>query len=580
MGDAELDALISSTAAAAPELSVTKRKPNHEAEETDDQQHEAKRSAVASRLNQVQATAAPTPITNGESVTNQAGAVVTTTAPVPKYGTTPIYVMPKRIGFHSTVFGLAEDLSKLKVQAATGEGAYTEVNFYIVNLNDSKQKAFYAKSGRRAVSRADADKAIGLQRAFRFGPARAVGPMLKPLGILGEMSQGRDGVPRFAMRNHLLMLGPTVDPKDKLPEYIQVTGADGKVRWLSTLPFQFTAQTSLDALKRLIKHLFGCIYDGDSYGTTEMRKACLIEVLTEMSREQPGSQLFIPTETEVETIADEVDETDEANKKKASLTLATGQVLTINDAEVKKRVRARFIDRCVGPFRADTNDEVVRKNTHWSAPDTILLARHKVFRSMNADELAQAKSIMPGRTRPVFGSWPVDRPEPTKEDFDDPNKMDECVWYANSKGYVVSPIVYKNKDDKPFEMPVEEAPEPEEELHEPNMNIPTQEDAPMTFVYKRPKYAKRIVTSGSIVAVDLRIRMWCNKPSKNNPTGAVGAHVDFTPTIIVMERRENDAGGNNSMGSALATEMSAEDMARMFAETGGEFAPMTVPVSE
>lgn len=566
-----LDDLLSDTTQESveqPATVVEKRKPDHSVSE---KQHEAKRPT--NRLNQAQAVTTAAGDSTGDAASKALLAVVNRNAAssgvttlVPKPILPGVYTMPKRIGSHSTVFGLADDLGNLKVLAAAGESIYVDVNYYIVNLTDAKQKAFFQKNLRRMVTRAQADEAIGLQRAFRVGPICVVGALAKPLGMLGEMSQAREGTPRFAMRNQMLILGPTEDPKDAEPQYHRT--ADG--RFVRIPPYKHTAENSLNELKRVIKHLFGCIYDGDPFGTTALRQKCLEEVLTEMSREHAGSQLSLPAVN-----AATLDEAD----SEATLTLASGQVLTIDDPEVKKRVRERFIYKGVAPFVANSTNEAVRKSTHWSAQDTVLRARRKVFRRMTAKEEEQAKKTQPGQLRPVWGSWPADRPEPSKEDFDDPNKVAECTWYANSKGYITTPIVYKDQHGKDYEIPLEEAPNEEQGKDEPPVTeapvAVAQDGAPMVFVYKRPKYAPRVLTNGSIVGVDLRLRLWCNKPSTNNPNGSYGVHVDFCPTIIMVDRRETNIGSDNcNMTDAFAADVSEEEMSRFIVDNTAEFAPM------
>lgn len=537
-------------------------------------QHDAKRSA--SRLNQVRAADAnvTTNVAAGTDAYSKVAQVVARNdAPAGKGVLPPVVSMPTKIGAISTVFGLAKNLQNLQIMAASAESIYSDVLFYIVDVSDKKKETYYTKNFQRLLTRDQADKELGLQRNFRAGPVCAVTAMVKDLGILGDMSQARDGVPRYAMRNQLLFVGPAEGPNDAEQKFIP-TG-DGK--FLRVPSYKQTSENTLEDLKRIIKHLFGCIYDGNPYGTEKLREVCLTEVLMEMSREHPGSRLDLPT-SGARTLANMDD--------KPKLMLASGKPLTLDDPDVKKRVRELFIHKGVAPFRSKDDNPA-----HWSDPGTILLARRKVFHKMNAKAEEQAKRPQNGK-RPVWGSWPAKWPEPPKEEFDDPSKTKRCIWYAQSDGYDVTPLEYVDQRGKPFELPVEELNEQEDDNHNEHdsghaatsefnpiapvdANSTTNDnEEPVVFTYKRPKYKPRVLSNGSIIGLDLRLRLWCTKPSKSNLTGGYGVHVDFGPKIIMVERRVNDTNNNNyDMMNAFGQQMTTEEMNAMAVGTA-EFAPM------
>jgi hypothetical protein len=550
-GDIDIDAaeeLIASETA--------RRAPKRGRDENVDESQEVKRAnAPSARLNQVKA-APPAASASGSSSSSDTTVAVAQQNPAIK-SLPPIVSMGSAVANDdSTIFGIMRNIGTRRILTAAAESTFSQVNYYPVSTTNAKHLALYTECRRRLASRKEADKVVGLMRAFRAGPLRVAAPtILRPFGILGDMTQAKNGGPLWAERQRLFALAYTNEAKDAVEDPPRQLPDRKFVRVPSWA--EISKQT-VEECKKFCIHHFGCIYDGDEFGIAPIKDVCLAEVLAEIAQENPGAQI-----NAVAKAATTLDSADE----KASIKLASGETWTIATPEVNKRVRERFIRKCNAPFGADSPDENVRKRTHWM-DGTVIRAQQKVFRKMDDDELEQAKTIQPGETRAVYKSWPVDRPVPTKEDFDNPAKVDEVMWYIHSEGYECSKVRYIDQTGKPYVVP----PQKEIVTEEGNASNESEQQeftqvaaestassssaivapttiggdiAPVPFVFKKPKRDPIVLPYGSIVAAFLRFRFFQTQPNKNNLLGSVGAHIDFTPTIVVIDRRQTKNTAEN-----------------------------------
>lgn len=484
--------------------------------------------------------------------------------------------------------GLPADLNNIKVVLATNtQSKFSSVSIYMVNLESKDKKIEGAKElltryRKRAalLDPKEADQKIGLANSFRIAYMEVRGAILNTCGSESEMAKPKTGEPDFSVRTHVLWLGPSTNPIDAKPRAVK-TAAGTYVRMPSIRTI--STQTVVE-IKKLITHLFGEIFDGLPYGTETLRRVCLVNVLNQMKQDHPGSVIL--NEKKPESTAGTLDDVDEA----PMLQLASGEMIGLkNNKDVYARVRELFISKGIAPIKMHTNNKELRKTVPWHDPraDTLVLTR-KVFRKMNELQEKQAKEVQPGQSRPVWGSWPIGKPAPTKEDFDNPEKAKECESYANSCGYVLSPIIYITQNGAPYVLPpnvekVDDAHAEEENdassstsLDDTHDTASPADDGLLTFVYKRPPQKPRVLTITSIAGADLRLRLWATEPGQN-PDGAYGAHLDLASTkVMVIERRVSESNSKNiDIESQYGAQISEEDYVNMLPHgEASDFLPM------
>lgn len=513
-------------------------------------------TAPTSRLNQVQSASVstpPLPVRNGSQ---------------PSAASTAVTAIPSNSRNNGTIFALVSKLADIKVLAAHAESQFTPVSQYIFHTSNTKALELFKKytiKGRGALApRGDADSAIRLMDFFTIGPMRVNGNIVENFGILGKKSVAKPGEPAFSKRSYIMWLGPTVDPQDEeskvltLPLVPSMPISPTNQRHVKMPSYSSISNETIESLKTLVRHLFGCVFDGPVDGTEDVRSACLLEVLNEMAQENPGSRVVTGGSENTDSL-DGVDNEPE-------LLLASGESLTSSDPNVRKRVRERFICKGAAPIYSDNPNEAVRKNTPWYDPSAkILQVKRNVTRKMTSDEREQAMKMKP----PILDTW-INQPPPTMEDFEEPKKSSECIKYINSCGYMYDKLRFVDQSGKPFvvQQTQTESHDDEEQKDDGDENFQELKEGEQTanvdeslgFVYKRAPRSPRVLTIGSIIMARIRLRLWVGK--------GYGVHFDFGPPVIMVERRVSEFKRDNyDVTNMFGSDISVDEYASMLPTT-------------